>query len=109
MQATELARDALVVIKSTVPVGHTQGLQEVCSTDRIIFRRFLREGQALHDNLYPSRIIMGCSEELGAGFARLLLDAAETTDVETLFMPSTEAEAGEAVTITLPCDACVVL
>ena len=94
MQATELARDALVVIKSTVPVGHTQGLQGVCSTDRIIFSpEFLREGQALHDNLYPSRIIMGCSEELGAGFARLLLDAAETTDVETLFMPSTEAEA----------------
>jgi UDPglucose 6-dehydrogenase len=94
MQATELARDALVVIKSTVPVGHTQGLQGVCSTDRIVFSpEFLREGQALHDNLYPSRIIMGCSEELGAGFAKLLLDAAEKIDVETLFMPPTEAEA----------------
>ena len=94
MQATELAEDALVVIKSTVPVGHTQGLQGACSTDRIVFSpEFLREGQALHDNLHPSRIIMGCSEELGAGFAMLLLDAAERIDVETLFMPSTEAEA----------------
>ncbi|HCG94248.1 MAG TPA: UDP-glucose 6-dehydrogenase [Halieaceae bacterium] len=94
MQATVVAKDALVVIKSTVPVGHTQGLQGVCSSDRIVFSpEFLREGKALHDNLHPSRIIMGCSEELGAGFAKLLLDAAEKTDVETLFMPSTEAEA----------------
>ena len=94
MQATALAKDALVIIKSTVPVGHTQGLEGVCGTGRIVFSpEFLREGQALHDNLYPSRIIMGCSEEVGAGFAKLLLDAAEKTDAETLFMPSTEAEA----------------
>ena len=50
-------------------------------------------GQALRDNLQPSRIIVGCSEELGAEFAQLLLDAAEKIEVETLFMPSTEAEA----------------
>ena len=94
MQATALAENALVVIKSTVPVGHTEGLQGVCSSDRIVFSpEFLREGQALHDNLHPSRIIIGCSEALGAGFANLLLDAAEKTEVETLFMPSTEAEA----------------
>ena len=94
MQATALAKDALVVVKSTVPVGHTQGLRGVCSSDRIVFSpEFLREGQALHDNLHPSRIIMGCSQELGAGFAELLLDAAAKKDVETLFMPSTEAEA----------------
>ena len=94
MQATVLAKDALVVIKSTVPVGHTEGLQGVCRSGRIVFSpEFLREGQALHDNLHPSRIIIGCSEELGAGFAKLLLDAAEKTKVETLFMPSTEAEA----------------
>ena len=94
MQATTLAKDALVVIKSTVPVGHTQGLQGACRTDRIVFSpEFLREGKALHDNLYPSRIIIGCSEELGAGFAKLLLGAAETSEVETLYMPSTEAEA----------------
>lgn len=94
MEATVLAENALVVIKSTVPVGHTLGLQGVCSTDRIVFSpEFLREGQALQDNLHPSRIIMGCSEELGAGFAKLLLDAANREDVDTLFMPSTEAEA----------------
>ena len=94
VEASELAKGALVVIKSTVPVGHTQGLQGLCGTDRIVFSpEFLREGQALHDNLHPSRIIIGCSEELGAGFAKLLLDAAEKTEVETLYMPSTEAEA----------------
>ena len=94
MQATASAQHALVVIKSTVPVGHTRGLQGVCNTDRIVFSpEFLREGQALHDNLHPSRIIIGCSEELGAGFAKLLLDAADKKDVEAMFMPSTEAEA----------------
>jgi len=93
-QARVLAKDALVVIKSTVPVGHTQGLQGLCSSERIVFSpEFLREGNALHDNLYPSRIIMGCSEELGAGFAKLLLDAAGNKDVEILYMLSSEAEA----------------
>ena len=110
MQATVLAEDALVVIKSTVLVGHTQGLQGICSTDRIVFSpEFLREGQALHDNLHPSRIIMGCPEALGAGFAKLLQDAADKKDVETLFMPSTEAEAVKAVCQYLSRDACVVL
>ena len=93
-EALAFASDALVVIKSTVPVGHTRSLQDAYSTENVTFSpEFLREGQALHDNLYPSRIIMGCSEEIGAGFAKLLLDAAEKTDVETLFMPSAEAEA----------------
>jgi len=93
-EALAFAVDALVVIKSTVPVGHARSLQGLYKTNRVVFSpEFLREGQALHDNLHPSRIIIGCSEELGAGFAKLLLDAADKTDVETLFMPSTEAEA----------------
>ena len=87
-EALAFASDALVVIKSTVPVGHTRSLQDAYRTKNVIFSpEFLREGQALHDNLHPSRIIIGCSEALGAGFAKLLLDAAEKTDVETLCRP----------------------
>ena len=93
-EALVFAADALVVIKSTVPVGHTHSLQEAYRTQRVVFSpEFLREGQALKDNLNPSRIIMGCSQELGANFVQLLLDAAERTEAETRFMPSTEAEA----------------
>jgi UDPglucose 6-dehydrogenase len=92
--ALELTEKAPVVIKSTVPVGHTQSLRERHDTDRVIFSpEFLREGRALHDNLYPSRIIIGCSEEQGAGFGELLMEAAEKQNVETLYMASTEAEA----------------
>ena len=92
--ALALTDQALVAIKSTVPVGHTRSLQEKHDTDRVVFSpEFLREGQALHDNLYPSRIILGCSEELGAEFAGLLTDAAQKQNVDTLYMASTEAEA----------------
>jgi len=86
--------DALIVIKSTIPVGHTKLLQEKFKTERVIFSpEFLREGQALKDNLYPSRIIIGSQCKAGAEFAGLLKQGAEKEDIEELFIPSTEAEA----------------
>lgn len=92
--ALELNKDALVVIKSTIPVGHTKSLQEKYDTDRVIFSpEFLREGQALKDNLYPSRIVVGSDLGLGKDFADLLVEGAEKKDIETLFIRSTEAEA----------------
>lgn len=92
--ALKLNFDALVVIKSTIPVGHTKSLQEKFKTDRVIFSpEFLREGQALKDNLYPSRIIVGSQCKAGAEFAGLLQQGAEKVDSNTLFIRSTEAEA----------------
>jgi len=92
--ALKLNLDALVVIKSTIPVGHTKSLQEKFETHRIIFSpEFLREGQALKDNLYPSRIIMGSQCKAGEEFAGLLKQGAEKESIETLFIRSTEAEA----------------
>jgi len=92
--ALELNTDALVVIKSTIPVGHAKSLQELHNTHRVIFSpEFLREGQALKDNLYPSRIIVGSQLEAGKEFANLLVQGAEKSDIETLFIRSTEAEA----------------
>jgi len=92
--ALKLNLDALVVIKSTIPVGHTRLLQERFETDRVIFSpEFLREGQALKDNLYPSRIIVGSQCKAGAEFAGLLKQGAEKESIETLFIKSTEAEA----------------
>ena len=85
---------AFVVIKSTIPVGHTKLLQEQFNTKLIAFSpEFLREGQALKDNLYPSRIIVGSDLEAGKAFANLLVAGAEKEDIEILFMRSTEAEA----------------
>ncbi len=92
--ALELNSNALVVIKSTIPVGHTKSLQEKHDTDRVIFSpEFLREGQALKDNLYPSRIIVGSKLEPAKSFADLLIHGARKNDIETLFISSTEAEA----------------
>ena len=92
--ALKLNLDALVVIKSTIPVGHTKSLQEKFKTERVIFSpEFLREGQALKDNLYPSRIIVGSQCKAGAAFASLLKQGAKKVDIETLFIRSTEAEA----------------
>jgi UDPglucose 6-dehydrogenase len=86
--------EALVVIKSTIPVGHTKSLQKKFESNRVIFSpEFLREGQALKDNLYPSRIIVGSQCKAGEEFADLLKQGAKKVDIETLFIRSTEAEA----------------
>ena len=92
--ALALNTSALVVIKSTIPVGHTKFLQQKYNTNRVIFSpEFLREGQALKDNLYPSRIIVGSQLDAAKAFAELLVQSAEKDEIETLFIRSTEAEA----------------
>ena len=92
--ALKLNPDALVVIKSTIPVGYTQLLQEKFNTTRIIFSpEFLREGHALEDNLYPSRIIVSNESNKSKKFADLLTRSAEKENIEVLLMKSTEAEA----------------
>lgn len=99
-QVLSVNNNAIIIIKSTIPVGYTDSVRQKFNTDKIIFSpEFLRESKALYDNLYPSRIIVSTdkdNEELTKAaklFAKLLQDGAEKEDIDILFMGFTEAEA----------------
>ena len=89
--------DAVMIIKSTIPVGYTEKVRAKYQTDRILFSpEFLRESRALYDNLYPSRIIVGCDERTrptAVTFAQMLQEGALKPDIDVLYMGFTEAEA----------------
>ena len=90
----KMNKETLIIIKSTIPEGHTEQLQSMHKTDKIIFSpEFLREGFALNDNLYPSRIIVGSKCDNARLFASLLKQSSHLPEVEILYTSSREAEA----------------
>jgi UDPglucose 6-dehydrogenase len=92
--ALALAPNATIIVKSTIPVGYIRDLRAMLGSDNIIFSpEFLREGQALHDNLHPSRIVVGDRTDAARTFADLLTECAEKTDIPTLLTDPSEAEA----------------
>lgn len=91
--ALSFNKNSLIIIKSTLPIGHTNKLNNRFNTNKIIFSpEFLREGQALKDNLYPERIIIGAEEKLAKDFAGLLCDCSEKKDISIQYVNSDEAE-----------------
>ena len=93
-QVTESEPDSCIVVKSTIPVGFVDDIRQRLQTDAIIFSpEFLREGRALFDNLYPSRIIVGEKSTRAETFANLLAEGALKTDIDFLFTGTREAEA----------------
>ena len=93
-EVIESEPSACIVVKSTIPVGFVEYVRERLNTDAVIFSpEFLREGKALYDNLYPSRIIVGEKSERASTFANLLAEGALKPDVELLFTGASEAEA----------------
>lgn len=92
--AIKINNNALIVIKSTIPVGHTEKLKKNLLHEKIVFSpEFLREGSALKDNLYPSRIIVGGECRQSKEFASIMKSSSKAKDIQMLFMSSTEAEA----------------
>lgn len=93
-EVLKIKPDVTIIIKSTVPVGFTRSLRRRLQTDAVMFSpEFLREGTALHDNLYPSRIVIGEKSQRAETFVNLMKEGAEAKDIEVLYTGSDEAEA----------------